>query len=67
MCYTKSLSVYNNIKTLKKELCITTESDFKVIFLPPDVEKRDNPVCHFVTPLDGSMDLDINRPAEVTK
>lgn len=30
------------------------------------VEKRDNPVCHFVTPLDGSMDLDINRPAEAT-
>ncbi|KAM3610191.1 uncharacterized protein V6R79_000370 [Siganus canaliculatus] len=30
------------------------------------VEKRDNPVCHFVTPLDGSMDLDIHRPAEGT-
>ncbi|XP_068167558.1 MLX-interacting protein isoform X2 [Antennarius striatus] len=27
------------------------------------VEKRDNPVCHFLTPLDGSMDLDIHRPA----
>lgn len=35
------------------------------VCLPPDKEKRDNPVCHFVTPLDGSMDLDINRPAEV--
>uniref|UniRef100_A0A1A8LIK7 MLX interacting protein n=1 Tax=Nothobranchius pienaari TaxID=704102 RepID=A0A1A8LIK7_9TELE len=29
------------------------------------VEKRENPVCHFVTPLDGNMDLDVNRPAEV--
>ncbi|XP_029367026.1 MLX-interacting protein isoform X2 [Echeneis naucrates] len=28
------------------------------------VEKRENPVCHFVTPLDGSMDLDVNRSAE---
>ncbi|XP_069555478.1 MLX-interacting protein isoform X2 [Brachyistius frenatus] len=28
------------------------------------VEKRENPVCHFVTPLDGTMDLDVNRPAE---
>ncbi|XP_030274056.1 MLX-interacting protein isoform X1 [Sparus aurata] len=28
------------------------------------VERRDNPVCHFVTPLDGSMDLDIHRPAD---
>ncbi|XP_035021761.2 MLX-interacting protein isoform X2 [Hippoglossus stenolepis] len=28
------------------------------------VEKRDNPVCHFVTPLDGSMELDVHRPAE---
>ncbi|GLD65858.1 MLX-interacting protein isoform X1 [Lates japonicus] len=31
------------------------------------VEKRENPVCHFVTPLDGSMDLDVHRPAEVKK
>ncbi|XP_056233426.1 MLX-interacting protein isoform X3 [Seriola aureovittata] len=30
------------------------------------VEKRENPVCHFVTPLDGSMDLDVHRPAEAT-
>ncbi|XP_040011637.1 MLX-interacting protein isoform X2 [Xiphias gladius] len=28
------------------------------------VEKRENPVCHFVTPLDGSIDLDVHRPAE---
>ncbi|XP_060927407.1 MLX-interacting protein isoform X2 [Limanda limanda] len=28
------------------------------------VEKRENPVCHFVTPLDGSMELDVHRPAE---
>ncbi|XP_043968520.1 MLX-interacting protein isoform X2 [Gambusia affinis] len=28
------------------------------------VEKRGNPVCHFVTPLDGNMDLDVHRPAE---
>ncbi|XP_072243954.1 MLX-interacting protein isoform X2 [Leuresthes tenuis] len=27
------------------------------------VEKRENPVCHFVTPLDGHMDSDV-RPAE---
>lgn len=26
------------------------------------VEKRQNPVCHFVTPLDGSLDLDVHRP-----
>uniref|UniRef100_A0A672YGU6 BHLH domain-containing protein n=1 Tax=Sphaeramia orbicularis TaxID=375764 RepID=A0A672YGU6_9TELE len=29
------------------------------------VEKRENPVCHFMTPLDGSMELDVHRPAEV--
>ncbi|XP_070760126.1 MLX-interacting protein [Enoplosus armatus] len=28
------------------------------------VEKRENPVCHFVTPLDGSIDMDVHRPAE---
>ncbi|XP_061585204.1 MLX-interacting protein isoform X1 [Cololabis saira] len=28
------------------------------------VEKRENPVCHFLTPLDGNMDLDVHRPAE---
>ncbi|XP_026177411.1 MLX-interacting protein isoform X2 [Mastacembelus armatus] len=28
------------------------------------VEKRENPVCHFVTPLDGNMDMDVHRPAE---
>uniref|UniRef100_A0A669CPF2 MLX interacting protein n=1 Tax=Oreochromis niloticus TaxID=8128 RepID=A0A669CPF2_ORENI len=29
------------------------------------VEKRSNPVCHFVTPLDGSMDLDAHRPEAI--
>ncbi|KAL7839479.1 hypothetical protein SRHO_G00261370 [Serrasalmus rhombeus] len=28
------------------------------------VEKRENPVCHFVTPLDGTMDSGFHRPAE---
>uniref|UniRef100_A0A3P9MH54 MLX interacting protein n=1 Tax=Oryzias latipes TaxID=8090 RepID=A0A3P9MH54_ORYLA len=28
------------------------------------VEKRENPVCHFVTPLDGNMHLDVHRAAE---
>ncbi|XP_059193095.1 MLX-interacting protein isoform X2 [Centropristis striata] len=28
------------------------------------VEKRENPVCHFATPLDGNMDLDVHRHAE---
>ncbi|XP_034728731.1 MLX-interacting protein isoform X2 [Etheostoma cragini] len=28
------------------------------------VEKRENPVCHFATPLEGSMDLDVQRPVE---
>ncbi|KAK6313180.1 hypothetical protein J4Q44_G00165270 [Coregonus suidteri] len=28
------------------------------------VEKRENPVCHFVTPLDGTMDMEDHRPAE---
>lgn len=28
------------------------------------VEKRQNPVCHFVTPLDGSIEFDVHRPAE---
>lgn len=49
----------------KRELCISTESDFEVVFLLPDVEKRENPVCHFVTPLDGNIDMDVHRPAEV--
>lgn len=30
------------------------------------MEKRDNPVCHFVTPLDGTVDSFIHRPAEVS-
>ncbi|XP_070690370.1 MLX-interacting protein-like isoform X1 [Pempheris klunzingeri] len=30
------------------------------------VEKRENPVCHFVTPLDGCMDTDVHRPSEAT-
>lgn len=38
-----------------------------MLILPPDVEKRDNPVCHFVTPLDGKVDSDIQRPAEVSE
>ncbi|XP_043094958.1 MLX-interacting protein isoform X9 [Puntigrus tetrazona] len=28
------------------------------------VEKRQNPVCHFVTPLDGNMDSGVHRPTE---
>ncbi|KAM9743864.1 MLX-interacting protein isoform 1-T1 [Menidia menidia] len=28
------------------------------------VERRENPVCHFVTPLDGNIDSDVHRPAE---
>ncbi|XP_072520689.1 MLX-interacting protein isoform X2 [Salminus brasiliensis] len=28
------------------------------------VEKRENPVCHFVTPLDGTMDSGVHRPTE---
>ncbi|KAI4820629.1 hypothetical protein KUCAC02_028601 [Chaenocephalus aceratus] len=28
------------------------------------VERRENPVCHFATPLDGNMDLDVHRPTE---
>lgn len=34
-------------------------------FRPADVEKRANPVCHFVTPLDGNIESDINRSSEV--
>lgn len=30
-----------------------------------DLEKRKNPVCHFVTPLDGSVDVDEHRRPEV--
>ncbi|KAG9329582.1 hypothetical protein JZ751_003579 [Albula glossodonta] len=30
------------------------------------VEKRENPVCHFVTPLDGTISSEDHRPAEVT-
>lgn len=29
------------------------------------VERRENPVCHFVTPLDGNIDMDVNRPSEM--
>ncbi|KAM9546751.1 MLX-interacting protein-like isoform 1-T1 [Salvelinus alpinus] len=28
------------------------------------VEKRENPVCHFVTPLDGTVDMEDHRSAE---
>lgn len=34
-------------------------------FLCPDLEKRKNPVCHFVTPLDGSVEVDEHRRPEV--
>lgn len=33
--------------------------------LAPDLEKRQNPVCHFVTPLDGSVEVDEHRRPEV--
>lgn len=33
--------------------------------LSPDLEKRQNPVCHFVTPLDGSVEVDEHRRPEV--
>lgn len=49
----------------KRELCLSTEGDFEVVSYPLDVEKRENPVCHFATPLDGSMDSDVHRPTEV--
>lgn len=32
-----------------------------------DVEKRDNPVCHFVTPLDGTIEFDEPRKPEVSE
>ncbi|KAF7661975.1 hypothetical protein LDENG_00248560 [Lucifuga dentata] len=28
------------------------------------VEKRENPICHFMTPLDGNMDSEVHRPGE---
>ncbi|RXM91645.1 MLX-interacting protein [Acipenser ruthenus] len=31
------------------------------------VERRDNPVCHFVTPLDGSVDMEDHRRPELQK
>ncbi|KAL4646601.1 MLX-interacting protein isoform X1 [Arapaima gigas] len=30
------------------------------------VEKRENPVCHFVTPLEGTMASEVHRPSEQT-
>lgn len=32
---------------------------------PPDVERKDNPVCRFETPLEGNMDPVDLRPTEV--
>lgn len=40
-------------------------SDEVLPSLRPDLEKRKNPVCHFVTPLDGSVDVDEHRRPEV--
>lgn len=40
-------------------------SDDVSSFLCPDLEKRKNPVCHFVTPLDGSVEVDEHRRPEV--
>ncbi|XP_059920519.1 MLX-interacting protein isoform X4 [Gadus macrocephalus] len=31
------------------------------------VEKRENPVCHFVTPLDGNMESEVHRPSMLQK
>lgn len=39
---------------------------FAMLFFLEDVEKRQNPVCHFVTPLDGNMDSGVHRPTEVS-
>lgn len=67
-CYKMPIYVYCKYDSLvgKKRLSLTAVGDLEVVFfLPLDVERRDNPVCHFVTPLDGSMDLDIHRPADV--
>ncbi len=38
----------------------------RLSLFPEDVEKRQNPVCHFVTPLDGNMDTEVHRPTEVS-
>jgi len=48
----------------KYDSCVFMWEWIKLFSLPSDVEKRENPVCHFVTPLDGNMDSDV-RPAEV--
>lgn len=40
-------------------------SDNVLSFLCLDLEKRKNPVCHFVTPLDGSVEVDEHRRPEV--
>lgn len=40
---------------------------FRISLFSPDLEKRKNPVCHFVTPLDGSVDVDEHRRPEVFK
>lgn len=48
-------------ETVKREIV-----DFHLQCLfSADVEKRQNPVCHFVTPLDGNMDSGVHRPTEV--
>lgn len=39
----------------------------RIFILVSDLEKRKNPVCHFVTPLDGSVDVDEHRRPEVCK
>ncbi|XP_030219142.1 MLX-interacting protein isoform X4 [Gadus morhua] len=31
------------------------------------VEKRENPVCHFVTPLDGNVESEVHRPSMLQK
>lgn len=36
-----------------------------IVVVVSDLEKRKNPVCHFVTPLDGSVDVDEHRRPEV--
>lgn len=49
----------------KRNCAFQLRVTLRLFFYPADVEKRENPVCHFATPLDGNMDLDVQRPAEV--
>ncbi|XP_049326697.1 MLX-interacting protein isoform X5 [Astyanax mexicanus] len=55
---------FKGLKLLWRDKIRLNNAIWRAWYIQSDVEKRENPVCHFVTPLDGTMDSGVHRPTE---